>query len=44
MSNDFIIDLIFINPFYATGLFEYPLKKIKKQRLSDAFSGYRPVG
>ena len=31
MSNDFIIDLIFINPFYATGLFEYPLKK-KKNR------------
>ena len=30
-----------INPFHATGLFLYPLKKSEKQRFSDVFRGYR---
>ena len=30
-----------INPFHATGLFLYPLKKSENQRFSDTFAGYR---
>ena len=35
-----------LNPFYATGLFLYPLKTSENQRFSDVFMGYRkrPVG
>ena len=32
---------IVINPFYATGLFLYPLKTSENQRFSDVFRGYR---
>ena len=30
-----------INPFHATGLFLYPLKKSENQRFSVVFRGYR---
>ena len=29
------------NPFYATGLFLYPLKTSENQKFSDVFMGYR---
>ena len=36
-----LLNLIYINPFHATGLFRYPLKTSEKQRFSDVFRGYR---
>ena len=38
-----MIDISFINPFHATGLFRYSLKtsKNQNQRFSDVFRGYR---
>ena len=35
------IQLQFINPFHATGLFRYPLKISQNQMFSDVFRGYR---
>ena len=36
-----LLNLSYINPFHATGLFRYPLKTSEKQRFSDVFRGYR---
>ena len=37
----YFVFALFLNLFYATGLFLYPLKTSENQRFSDVFRGYR---